>query len=95
MDSEILHPDGYHAPNDPINYFHTIPSSEAIAYQRLTKVESALQYLAIRSGVVFVASCFFDSQIPAVVTGGTTVGLAMATIAVKSARRALFDNDLE
>ncbi len=95
MNPETLHPDGYHAPTDPINYFHTIPSPEVVAYQRLTKIESVTQKLALGSGILSLSSCALGSEVATVLTAGTTFGFTATTITIKAVRRALFKSDLE
>ena len=95
MDYETLHQTEYHGPNDPPNYYHTIPSPEAIAYQRITKIESVTQKLALGSGILSLASCALGSEVATILTAGTTFGFTATTITIKAVRRALFKSDLE
>ncbi|HMS23864.1 MAG TPA: hypothetical protein PKB09_03585 [Candidatus Saccharibacteria bacterium] len=93
MDIETLRPDGYHAPNDPQNYYRTIPSPETLADQRIRSVETATRNLALSSGALFLGSWALGLETPMIVTGGTTIGLVSATAVVKSTRKLLFRPD--
>lgn len=90
MDPETLRPDGYHAPNDPQNYYRTIPSPENLADQKIHSVETATRNLALSSGALFLASCALGQDTVMRVTACTTIGLVSAAAIIKSTRKILF-----